>query len=58
MMGRKPAEVASQEAYDEGGLIGQIVGKRPLGGFHCEKRPAKEALLCQVHVFLFRALRL
>jgi hypothetical protein len=25
MKGRKPAEVASQEAYEEAGLIGQIV---------------------------------
>jgi 8-oxo-dGTP pyrophosphatase MutT (NUDIX family) len=41
MKGRKPAEVASQEAYEEAGLIGQIVGKRPLGSFHYEKRLAK-----------------
>jgi 8-oxo-dGTP pyrophosphatase MutT (NUDIX family) len=26
MKGRKPAEVAAQEAYEEAGLIGQIVG--------------------------------
>jgi 8-oxo-dGTP pyrophosphatase MutT (NUDIX family) len=57
MKGRKPAEVASQEAYEEAGLIGQIVGKRPIGTFHYEKRLAKEALLCQVRVFLFRVER-
>src|SRR5215469_11520900 len=41
MKGRKPVEVAAQEAYEEAGLIGQIVGKRPLGSFHYEKRLAK-----------------
>jgi 8-oxo-dGTP pyrophosphatase MutT (NUDIX family) len=41
MKGRKPAEVARQEAYEEAGLVGHIVGKRPLGSFHYEKRLAK-----------------
>jgi hypothetical protein len=31
MKGRKPAEAAAQEAYEEAGLIGHIVGKRPRG---------------------------
>lgn len=57
MRGRKPAEVATQEAFEEAGLIGHIVGKRPLGRFHYEKRLAKQALLCQVRVFLFRVER-
>ena len=57
MKGRKPAEVASQEAYEEAGLIGQVVGKRPLGSFHYEKRLAKKAILCEVRVFLFRVER-
>ena len=57
MKGRKPAEVASQEAYEEAGLIGQIVNKRPLGSFHYEKRPAHKAILCEVRVFLFRVER-
>jgi 8-oxo-dGTP pyrophosphatase MutT (NUDIX family) len=57
MKGRKPAEVASQEAYEEAGLIGQVVGKRPLGNFHYEKRLAKRAIICEVHVFLFRVER-
>ena len=57
MKERKPAEVASQEAYEEAGLIGQIVGKRPLGNFHYEKRLAKKAILCEVRVFLFRVER-
>jgi 8-oxo-dGTP pyrophosphatase MutT (NUDIX family) len=57
MKGRKPAEVASQEAYEEAGLIGQIVGKRPVGNFHYEKRLAKKAIICEVQVFLFRVER-
>ena len=57
MKGRKPAEIASQEAYEEAGLAGQIVGKRPLGNFHYEKRLAKKAIICEVRVFLFRVER-
>jgi 8-oxo-dGTP pyrophosphatase MutT (NUDIX family) len=57
MKGRKPAEVASQEAYEEAGLIGRMVGKRPLGSFHYEKRLAKKAIVCEVQVFLFRVER-
>jgi 8-oxo-dGTP pyrophosphatase MutT (NUDIX family) len=57
MKGRKPAEVASQEAWEEAGLIGQIVGKRPVGSFHYEKRLAKKAIICDVQVFLFRVER-
>ena len=45
--GGKPAEVASQEAYEEAGLIGQVVGKRPLGNYHYEKRLAKRAIICE-----------
>jgi 8-oxo-dGTP pyrophosphatase MutT (NUDIX family) len=55
--GKKPAEVAAQEAYEEAGLIGQIVGKRPIGSFHYEKRLTKKAPLCQVQVFLLRVER-
>ena len=52
--GRKPADVAKQEAYEEAGLVGHIVGKRPIGDFHYAKRLAKREILCQVRVFLFR----
>jgi 8-oxo-dGTP pyrophosphatase MutT (NUDIX family) len=38
MKKRKPAEAASQEAYEEAGLVGRIVGKRPVGSFHYAKR--------------------
>ena len=54
---RKPAEVASQEAYEEAGLIGQIVGKRPLGSFHYGKLIGKKVVRCQVRVFLFQVER-
>jgi 8-oxo-dGTP pyrophosphatase MutT (NUDIX family) len=54
MKGRKPAEVASQEAFEEAGLIGHIVSKRPLGSFHYEKKLTKKERLCQVHVYSFR----
>jgi 8-oxo-dGTP pyrophosphatase MutT (NUDIX family) len=57
MKKRKPAEVASQEAYEEAGLIGHIVDKRPVGTFHYEKWLAKREVLCQVRVFLFRVER-
>jgi 8-oxo-dGTP pyrophosphatase MutT (NUDIX family) len=54
MKGRKPAEVASREAYEEAGLIGQIIGKKPVGSYHYDKRLAKASFLCEVRVFLFR----
>ena len=54
MKGRKPAEVASREAYEEAGLIGDIVGKRPLGNFHYQKQLAKKERICEVRVFSFR----
>ena len=57
MRGRKPAEVASQEAYEEAGLIGRVIGKRPLGNFHYAKRLAKREVICEVRVFLFRVER-
>lgn len=57
MKKRKPAEVASQEAYEEAGLICRIVSKRPVGSFHYTKQLTKGAVLCQVQVFLFRVER-
>jgi 8-oxo-dGTP pyrophosphatase MutT (NUDIX family) len=57
MKKRKPAEVASREAYEEAGLIGEIVDKRPIGTFHYAKRLAKREVLCRVRVFLFRVER-
>jgi len=57
MKGREPADVASQEAYEEAGLSGKIVGKCPLGNFHYEKRLAKTAIICEVWAFLLRVER-
>jgi 8-oxo-dGTP pyrophosphatase MutT (NUDIX family) len=57
MKKRKPPEVARQEAYEEAGLIGHIVDKRPLGTFHYPKRLAKRQVICRVRVFLFRVER-
>jgi 8-oxo-dGTP pyrophosphatase MutT (NUDIX family) len=53
MKGRNPAGVASREAYEEAGLIGQIVGKRPLGSYYYQKRLHKTEILCEVQVFSF-----
>ena len=50
---RKPAEVAAQEAFEEAGLLGQIIGKRPVGVFHYAKRLEAAELLCEVRVYLF-----
>jgi 8-oxo-dGTP pyrophosphatase MutT (NUDIX family) len=54
MKRRKPTKVASQEAYEEAGLIGHIMNKRPIGSFRYVKRLAHKAILCEVRVFLFR----
>jgi 8-oxo-dGTP pyrophosphatase MutT (NUDIX family) len=52
MKGRKPAEAAAQEAYEEAGLIGHIVGKRPIGDFHYLKRLAKRGSLSGAGFFI------
>ncbi len=57
MKGYKSPEVAKQEAYEEAGLIGNIVGNRPVGNFHYPKRLARGEVLCQVRVYLFRVER-
>jgi 8-oxo-dGTP pyrophosphatase MutT (NUDIX family) len=58
MRGRKPREVAAQEAFEEAGLIGTIVGNRPIGSYHCTKQiSAHDHVLCEVSVFLFLVAR-
>jgi 8-oxo-dGTP pyrophosphatase MutT (NUDIX family) len=57
MKGRKPAEVAGQEAYEEAGLLGHVVGKRPIGHFHYANRLGKRTIICEVRVLLFRVER-
>jgi 8-oxo-dGTP pyrophosphatase MutT (NUDIX family) len=53
MIGHKPREVAEQEAYEEAGVVGRIIGKRPVGVYHYSKGlPSREHILCQVSVYL------
>jgi 8-oxo-dGTP pyrophosphatase MutT (NUDIX family) len=53
MHGKKPREVAAQEAFEEAGLVGTLIGKRPVGSFHYAKELVSgESVLCQVKVFL------
>jgi hypothetical protein len=56
-LGKKPAEVAAQEAFEEAGLLGNIVGKKPLGNFHYPKRLEHQIIICEVRVYLFRVAR-
>jgi 8-oxo-dGTP pyrophosphatase MutT (NUDIX family) len=54
MKGKKPAEAAAREAYEEAGLVGEIVGKRPLGSYHYAKQTRQGDVLCEVRVYLLR----
>ena len=52
--GLKPREVAAREAFEEAGLVGAIIGKRPIGHFHYEKRITPHfGILCEVRVYPF-----
>jgi 8-oxo-dGTP pyrophosphatase MutT (NUDIX family) len=57
MKGKKPAEVAAQEAMEEAGLTGTIVGKKPIGSYHYPKRLPNGVVLCEVRVYLLRVER-
>lgn len=50
----RPAEVAAQEAYEEAGVIGHIIGRRPIGDYYYPKAQKEESTLCNVRVFLLR----
>ena len=51
--GLRPRQVATREAVEEAGLVGTIVGKRPIGSYHYTKRlPDNQEILCRVKVFL------
>ena len=53
MRGKKPREVAAQEAFEEAGLQGANVGRRAAGSFHYTKLLANgEGVLCEVRVYL------
>ena len=48
----KPHQVAAREAYEEAGLVGRIISKKPIGSLHYEKLRPDNRRLCQVWVFL------
>jgi 8-oxo-dGTP pyrophosphatase MutT (NUDIX family) len=51
--GLKPREVAKREAFEEAGLVGNIVGKHPISSYHYSKKlRERQEVLCQVRVFL------
>ena len=52
--GLEPPKVAQREAYEEAGLVGRIIGKRPIGVYHYEKFLPNDRMLCEVCVFLLR----
>lgn len=54
MKGMKPREVAAREAFEEAGLVGEIVGKKPVGIFHYQKQIGEASRLCEVRVYLLR----
>jgi 8-oxo-dGTP pyrophosphatase MutT (NUDIX family) len=54
MKTKKPAQVAKQEAFEEAGLVGEIIGKRPLGSYHYSKKLKKTDILTEVLVYSFR----
>jgi 8-oxo-dGTP pyrophosphatase MutT (NUDIX family) len=49
----RPREVAAREAYEEAGLVGEMLGKA-VGCFTYEKSAGGHALRCEVKVFAMR----
>jgi 8-oxo-dGTP pyrophosphatase MutT (NUDIX family) len=53
--GLKPRDVAVREAFEEAGLTGKIIGKRPVGSYRYSKLLTPDVQIpCDVGVFLFR----
>lgn len=51
--GLTPSATAEREAFEEAGVIGSIVGDKPVGSYRYEKRRAARKLIrCEVSVFL------
>jgi 8-oxo-dGTP pyrophosphatase MutT (NUDIX family) len=49
-----PAATAAQEAYEEAGVLGSVVGDEPFGCYRYEKpRNARKVAIYEVSVFLF-----
>ncbi|HUB47211.1 MAG TPA: NUDIX hydrolase [Acetobacteraceae bacterium] len=56
--GLTAAATAQREAFEEAGVIGSIVGDKPVGSFRYEKRrPARKLITCEVSVFLLAVKR-
>jgi 8-oxo-dGTP pyrophosphatase MutT (NUDIX family) len=53
MSKHKARETAAQEAWEEAGVVGRIIGKRPLGTYGYQKRLSPSvSIACTVKVFL------
>jgi 8-oxo-dGTP pyrophosphatase MutT (NUDIX family) len=51
--GLTAAATAEREAFEEAGVIGNIVGDKPVGSYRYEKRwTARKVIRCEVSVFL------
>jgi len=51
--GLTASATAEREAFEEAGVIGSIVGDRPVGSYRYEKRwTARKVIRCEVSVFL------
>ena len=56
--GLTAAATAQREAFEEAGVIGSIVGDKPVGSFRYEKRrPGRKLITCEVSVFLLAVKR-
>jgi 8-oxo-dGTP pyrophosphatase MutT (NUDIX family) len=54
MKGLRPSRVAEQEAYEEAGLTGHIIGDTAIGSYRYDKQLPGEKRRCHVWVFLLR----
>ena len=51
----KEAHSAAVEAFEEGGVLGEMVSKIPIGTYRYVKRlPSRRTILCEVAVFPLR----
>lgn len=54
MSKRSPRQAAAQEAWEEAGVTGRMVSKRPIGSYRYQKRLSPSVSVpCTVKVFLF-----
>lgn len=57
MKSRKPHAAAAREAYEEGGLVGEI-GRLPIGSYTYDKRlKSRDTVPCRVELFPFEVRR-